>query len=243
LNSLSTSQIDIKVYVLEVDKTAQSNLGISLFGAQAVTGQATPNLVPPLFPFLETPSAPGSGLGFTIQPFYRTTTLAPTLNLLMQEGHARVLSSPSLVTTPGSKATFLVGGQIPVVTSTGLGVVNVQYKDYGVQLNVTPTILGNGSVDAVIAPEVSDLDYANAVIVSGFTIPALKVSQLSTDVITRPGESIMLGGLVRRLETRTISKIPLLSDIPILGKLFTSTAYQHNQSDVVFVMTPEIVTR
>src|SRR5580698_1026641 len=243
LNSLSTSQIDIKVYVLEVDKTAQSNLGISLFGAQAVTGQAAPNLVPPLFPFLETPSLPGSGLGFTIQPFYRTTTLAPTLNLLMQEGHARVLSSPSLVTTSGNKATFLVGGQIPVVTSTGLGVVNVQYKDYGVQLNVTPSILGNGSVDAVIAPEVSDLDYANAVIVSGFTIPALKVSQLSTDVITRPGESIMLGGLVRRLETRTISKIPLLSDIPILGKLFTSTAYQHNQSDVVFVMTPEIVTR
>jgi Flp pilus assembly secretin CpaC len=243
LNALSNSQIDIKVYVLEVDKTAQSNLGISLYGAQPVTGQATPSLVPPSFPFLESPSAPGSGLGFTIQPFYRTTTLAPTLNLLMQDGHARVLSSPDLVTSPGSKATFLVGGEIPIVTSSGVSGTNVQYQPYGVQLNVTPEILGNGSVRAVIAPEISRLDYANAVIVSGFTIPALTVSKLSTDVITRPGESILLGGLVDRLEMRTISKIPLLSDIPILGKLFTSTAYQSQQSDVVFVMTPEILTR
>ncbi len=242
LNSLSNSQIDIKVYVLEVDKTAQSNLGISLQSATFLpTGGY--NLGPPSFSPVESPSLPGSGLGFTIQPFFRTITLAPTLNLLMQEGHAKVLSSPNLVTSPGTKATFLVGGEIPVVTSTGLGAVNVQYQPYGVQLNVTPEILGNGSVHAVVAPEVSRLDYANAVIVSGFTIPALLVSKLSTDVITRPGESIILGGLVNRLEMKTISKIPLLSSIPILGKLFTSTAYQNQQSDVVFVMTPEIVTR
>jgi Flp pilus assembly secretin CpaC len=242
LSSLSNSQIDIKVYVLEVDKTAQSNLGISLQSATFLpTGGY--NLGPPSFSPVESPSLPGSGLGFTIQPFFRTITLAPTLNLLMQEGHAKVLSSPNLVTSPGAKATFLVGGEIPVVTSTGLGAVNVQYQPYGVQLNVTPEILGNGSVHAVVAPEVSRLDYANAVIVSGFTIPALLVSKLSTDVITRPGESIILGGLVNRLEMKTISKIPLLSSIPILGKLFTSTAYQNQQSDVVFVMTPEIVTR
>ncbi len=242
LNSLSNSQIDIKVYVLEVDKTAQSNLGISLQSATFLPSGGY-NLTPPMFPVVESPSAPGSGLGFTIQPFFRTITLAPTLNLLMQEGHAKVLSSPNLVTSPGAKATFLVGGEIPVVTSTGLGAINVQYQPYGVQLNVTPEILGNGSVHALVAPEVSRLDYANAVIVSGFTIPALLVSKLSTDVITRPGESIILGGLVNRLEIKTISRIPLLSSIPILGKLFTSTAYQNNQSDVVFIMTPEIVTR
>ncbi len=161
----------------------------------------------------------------------------------MQEGHAHLLNSPNLVTSPGKKATFLVGGEIPVVTSTGLGAVNVTYQPYGVQLNVTPEVLGNGSVHSVVAPEVSALDYSNAVVVSGFTIPALTVSQLSTDVITRPGESILLGGLVQRLEKKTIQKIPLLSDIPILGKLFTSTLYQSQQSDVVFVMTPEVVTR
>ncbi len=245
INAISNSQIDIKVYVLEVDKTAQSNLGLSLNSAtfQPAVNPTTYTIGSPSFPVVESPSAIGSGLGFTIQPFFRTITLAPTLNLLMQEGHAKVLSSPNLVTSPGQKATFLVGGEIPVVTSTGLGAVNVQYQPYGVQLNVTPEVLGNGSVHAVVAPEVSRLDYANAVVVSGFTIPALIVSKLSTDVITRPGESIILGGLVNRLEMKTISKIPLLSSIPILGKLFTSTSYQNQQSDVVFVMTPEIVTR
>ena len=246
LNSISNSQIDIKVYVLEVDKTAQSNLGVSLQSATFTgfsSGVPSYTLGQPSFPVVESPSSVGSGLGFTIQPFFRTITLAPTLNLMMQEGHAKVLSSPNLVTSPGQKATFLVGGEIPVVTSTGLGAVNVQYQPYGVQLNVTPDILGNGSVHAVVAPEISRLDYANAVVVSGFTIPALLVSKLSTDVITRPGESIILGGLVNRLEMKTVSKIPLLSSIPILGKLFTSTAYQNQQSDVVFVMTPEIVTR
>jgi Flp pilus assembly secretin CpaC len=241
LNSLSDSLIDIKVYVLEVDKTATSNLGIQLFAAQPVEGQPTPNLVPPSIPFFESIRPPG--LAGTIGPFYRTITLAPTLNLMMQEGHAKILSSPDLVTSPGAKATFLVGGSIPVVTSTGLGAINVQYQPYGVQLNVTPTVRGNGSVEAVIAPEVSALDYANAVIVSGFTIPALTISQLTTDVITRPGESILMGGLVQRLEKRTINKIPILSEIPILGKLFTSTSYQNQQSDVVFVLTPEILTR
>jgi pilus assembly protein CpaC len=241
LNSVTDSLIDIKVYVLEVDKTAQSNLGIQLYGAQPVEGQPTPLLIPPSIPFFESLRPPGQA--FTLGPFYRTITLAPTLNLLMSEGHARMLSSPDLVTSPGSKATFLVGGQIPVVTTTGLGAVNVQYQPYGVQLNVTPTVRGNGSVEALIAPEISALDYANAVTVSGFEIPALTVSQLSTDVITRPGESVLMGGLVSRVEKKTVFKIPLLAEIPILGKLFTSTNYQNQQSDVVFVMTPEIITR
>ncbi|MGB6413385.1 MAG: pilus assembly protein N-terminal domain-containing protein [Candidatus Cybelea sp.] len=241
INAINNSQIDVKVYVLEVDKTAQSNLGIQLYAALPVVGQATPSLIPPQFPFIEAPAA--AGKAFTISPFYRLTTLAPTLNLRMQEGHARMLSSPDLVTTPGQKANFLVGGEIPVVTSTSLGATNVQYQPYGVELTVTPTILGNGSVEAVIAPQISALDYANAVVMSGFTIPALTISRLSTDVITRPGESIIMGGMVERIEQKTISKIPILSAIPILGKLFTSTAYQNKQSDVVFVMTPEILTR
>jgi Flp pilus assembly secretin CpaC len=242
LSTMTNTSIDIKVYVLEVDKTAQSNLGIALNSATP-SSSGPPTIGQPMFPVIESPSAPGSGLGFTIQPFYRLTTLAPTLNLLMTEGHAKILSSPDLVTRPGNKATFLVGGEIPVVTSTGLGAVNVQYQPYGVQLNATPTVLGNGSVETVVAPNISAIDDSNAVIVSGFSIPALTVSELSTDVITRPGESILLGGLVKRLETKTIQKIPILSDIPILGKLFTSTAYQNQQSDVVFVMTPQIITR
>jgi pilus assembly protein CpaC len=235
-----TSQIDIKVYVLEVDNTAAKNLGIQLQSA-IFQPNGTYVLGPPSFPAVEFPV--GLGKALTSGAFFRTITLAPTLNLLLQEGHARLLSAPNLVTTPGNPATFLVGGSFPIPYSTGLGQVSIQYKDYGVQLNVTPTLLGNGSVEAKIAPNISDLDFSNAVTENGFVIPALRTSQLSTDVITQPGESIIMGGLLRRVETRTINKIPLLGDIPILGQLFRSTNYQNQQSDVVFVMTPEVITR
>jgi pilus assembly protein CpaC len=236
------SQIDIKVYVLEVDNTAAKNLGIQLQSANfnGTTGTYTVSSNP-AFPVVEGPEPFGAGL--KIGAFFRTITLAPTLNLMLQEGHVRLLSSPDLVTMPGMAATYLVGGQIPIPISSGLGVVSIQYENFGVQLNVTPTLLGNGAVQAQISPDISDLDFADGVQQNGFTIPALKESKLSTNVITQPGESIIMGGLVRRVETRTILKIPLLGDLPILGKLFRSTNYQNNQSDVVFVMTPTIITR
>ena len=234
------SQVDIKVYVLEVDKTALSNLGVQL---QSATFQqnGTYLLGPPSFAAVENPQPLGGAL--KVGAFFRTITLAPTLNLLLQEGHARMLSSPDLVTTPGNNATFLVGGSFPIPYSTGLGQVSIQYQPFGVQLNVTPTLLGNGAIEAKIQPEVSDLDFQDAVNEAGFLIPALKQSKLSTDVITQPGESIIMGGMVRRIENRVIQKVPLLGDIPILGQLFRSTNYQNNQSDVVFVMTPQIITR
>jgi pilus assembly protein CpaC len=110
-------------------------------------------------------------------------------------------------------------------------------------LNVTPTLLGNGSIESKISPEVSNLDFSNAILANGFLIPALRESKLSTDIITQPGEAIVMGGLVQRIEEKDIQKIPLLGDIPVLGKLFRSTQYQRHDSDVVFVLAPEVVTR
>ena len=236
----TNSQIDIKVYVLEVDNTAMKNLGVQLQSA-IFQPNGTYVLGPPSFPAVESP-VPG-GKALTTAPFFRTITLAPTLNLLLQEGHARILSSPDLVTTPGNEATFLVGGQIPIPYSSGLGQIAIQYKDFGVQLRVTPILLGNGAVQATISPDISDLDFQDGVTANGFFIPALKESRLSTNIITQPGESVIMGGMVRRLDQRTILKIPLLGDIPILGQLFRSVNYQNSQTDVVFVMTPEIITR
>ena len=125
----------------------------------------------PSFPAVEKP-VPGGAL--TMRPFFRTITLAPTLNLLMQEGHARMLSAPDLVTTPGNKATFLVGGSIPIPFSTGLGQVSIQYEHFGVQLNVTPTLLGNGAVEAKIQPERFRISTSGTPVTeNGFVIPAL----------------------------------------------------------------------
>jgi len=236
----TTSQIDIKVYVLEVDNTVLNNLGVQLQSA-IFHPDGSYSLGSPSYPVVENPQPPGGAL--KVGPFFRTVTLAPTLNLLMTEGHARILSAPDLVTMPGNNATFLVGGSIPIPVSTGLGQIAIQYQPFGVQLNVTPTLLGNGSVEAKIAPDISDLDFQDGIIENGFVVPALKESKLSTDLITQPGESIIMGGMVRRVEQRFITKIPLLSQIPILGKLFQSTNYQHNQTDVVFVMTPTVITR
>jgi pilus assembly protein CpaC len=140
------------------------------------------------------------------------------------------------------KAEFLVGGEVPYAYSTGLGVVSIVFKEYGVKLEATPTILGNGAVETVVAPEVSSLDFSNGIVLNGYTVPALKTSRLSTDIITQPGESIVMGGLLQHVEQRTILKIPGLGDLPILGQLFRSTRYQHSQTDVIFVMTPEIIT-
>ena len=241
LETATTSQVDVKVYVLEVDDTALKQLGINLQSATYQPGGQSFTLGGPQFPVVESP--PAVGRPFNIGSFFRTTTLAPTLNLILTSGHGRILSSPNLVTLPGKQADFLVGGQIPIPVASGPQQIAIQYKDFGVRLQVTPTIMGNGNVETVIAPEVSDLDFQDGVTLNGFVVPALKTSKLSTDVITKDGESIVMGGLIRRVEQRNLDKIPLLGDLPILGKLFRSTRYQNSQTDVVFVMTPTILTR
>jgi pilus assembly protein CpaC len=240
-----TTQVDVKVYVLEVDDTASSTLGLQLQSAQQTTqgGQLT-YAQSPSFSAVENPSQSGlPGKALTVGALTKVSFLEPTLNLLLAQGHAHLLSSPNLVTVPGQEATFLVGGQIPIPVSNGLGSVSISYKEFGVNLRVTPTLLGNGSVDSKINPEISSLDSADGVTINGFVVPALKTSRLSTEVITSSGESIVMGGLLQHTEQKTIQKIPLLADIPILGQLFRSTQYQKSDTDVVFVMTPTIVTR
>ncbi|MDQ6931990.1 MAG: pilus assembly protein N-terminal domain-containing protein [Candidatus Eremiobacteraeota bacterium] len=240
LASDTTSQVDVKVYILEVDRTALRQLGVRLQGG--TPDPTNPNSIIlglPSLPIIE--AQPGAALN--IGSFFRTTRLVPTLDLILQEGHARLLSAPDLVTMPGNEATFLVGGELPIPYSTGLGQVSIVYKEFGVRLKLTPTLLGNGSVETKIAPEVSDLDFQNGVQTGSFVIPALKTSRLATDVVTKAGESIIMGGMLRRIESRNVFKVPLLGDLPILGQLFRSTRYQNSETDIVFVMTPEIITR
>jgi len=250
IDRLSTSiksMVSIKVDVLEVDRTAQRQLGIRLQTAQKTTVGAGGTFS----------LSPGNSIGivedparaslppnpFNVGPFERVSLLAPTIDLLVTQGHARILSSPNLVALPGKTATFLVGGQIPIPISNGLGTISISYKDFGVSLNVKPTIQADGGIDTELTPEISDLDFADGVQVNGFTVPALKTSKISTEVVTEDGESIILGGLLRRVESRNIQKFPILGDLPILGPLFRSTSYQRTESDVVFVLTPTIITK
>jgi pilus assembly protein CpaC len=238
-----STQVDVKVYVLEVDQTGLSELGVNFQAAVPTpggNGQFT--LQNPSFPIVENfASAAVPGHAFNVGGFFRSAFLAPTLDLVLQTGHGRILSAPDLVTLPGDEAKFLVGGSIPYTYASGLGTVSVQFQQYGVQLDVTPTILGNGKIECKIAPTISDLDYANAVTFNNTTIPALKISQLSTDVITSEGQGIIMGGMLRHLQQKTIYKVPGLSAIPVLGQLFQSVHYQNSQTDIVFVMTPVVI--
>jgi pilus assembly protein CpaC len=240
-----TTQVDVKVYVLEVDDTGQSTLGLRLQSATLTTtdvhGNPLPTLGTPTFPIVE--SKPNPFNPFSIGPFFRTTVLAPTLDLEMQEGHTKILSEPDLMTVPGQDATFLVGGQVPVPQSAGLGQVSVTFQSYGVQLDITPTLMGNGDVATKIISEVSDLDFSNGLQANGFTVPALKTSRIATNVVTAPGESIIIGGMLRHVEQRTITEIPLLSRLPIIGRLFRDVNYQRQHTNIIFLVTPTVITR
>jgi len=249
-----TQQVDTHVYILEVDRTALTQLGVRLQSA-AVDSTGNVSYGDPFFPIFDNPGATGPngqttpsqatshGLNVIAGRFIRAAFLAPTIDALVRNGNARVLSAPELVSMPGSEAKFLVGGEVPFIVASGLGAVNVQFKEYGVRLNVTPTILPDGGVDSKITPEVSDLDFQNGITAGGIALPSFRTSRITTDVVTKSGESIVMGGLLRRQETRNIDKIPGLGDLPILGKLFRSTRYQKSETDVVFVMTPEVITR
>ena len=137
-----------------------------------------------------------------------------------------MLSAPDLVTSPGQAASFLVGGEVPYAYSTGLGSTSIVFKEYGVKLDMTPTLLPDGTVETKIAPEVSDLDFQSGITLQGFVVPALKTSKLKTDIVTHDGDSVVMGGLLRHIEQKNINKIPGLGDLPILGKLFRSTPLQ-----------------
>lgn len=238
------SQVNVKVRIYEVDQTALKQLGVRLQAANPDPGSPGNFILgSPSFPVIESSAAAAAGKALTLGAFFRTTRLAPTLDLLVTHGDAKLLSEPDLVTLPGLEAAFLVGGEIPIPQSTGLGAVSVVYKEYGVRLKFTPRILGDGSVETKLEPEVSDLDFQDGVSINGFVIPALRTSRVSTNVVTGSGESIVLGGMLRRIEQRNVQKIPLLGDLPILGPLFRSTRYQQSQTDVIFMMTPQIVTR
>ncbi len=240
----TTTQIAIKVNILEIDRTGLTQLGIRLQGA--VPDPTNPGVFTIGDPNIVAVEGAGSGIvgrALNIAPFFRLTRLAPTLDLIQRTGHARILSSPDLVTSPGEAATFLVGGQVPYAVSTGLGQTTIVFKEYGVKLDMTPTLLPDGTIETKIAPEVSDLDFSNGITLNGFVVPALKTSRLSTDVITHNGDAVVMGGLLRRIEQKNIDKFPILGDLPILGKLFRSTNYQLTETDVVFVMTPDVVVR
>jgi pilus assembly protein CpaC len=169
------------------------------------------------------------------------------IDALAQEGLVKVLAEPNLTAMNGQTASFLVGGEFPVpVASTtastgGAPTITIEFKQFGVQLAFTPTIIDAHHLNLRVRPEVSQLDFANAVEENGFRIPALTVRRAESSVELGSGESFALAGLLQHISDQEISKVPLLGDIPIIGAAFRSNRFQRNETELVIIVTPYLV--
>jgi pilus assembly protein CpaC len=173
-------------------------------------------------------------------------TISALVTALEQKGLVRTLAEPNLIALSGDKAEFHAGGEYPVPVASSpvpgaLPTVTIVFKEYGVKLIFTPTVLSRGVINLVIEPEVSELDFANAVSISGTIIPALTKRDLKTSVELRDGQSFALAGLLQENNVRNVSQIPWLGSVPVLGALFSSKAYQQNETDLVVIVTPHLV--
>jgi pilus assembly protein CpaC len=255
-------QVMLEVRFIEASRQASRDLGVqwNMFGAHAlgnvgdqvpagqlpVTGQG-PNVSPQALTV--SPLVAGGVLSgaapfgfFVSQLFGGKTSLTASIDALEQKGLVRDLAEPNLVTLSGETASFLAGGEYPIPTPGPLGAVTVDYKKYGVGLAFTPTVLNNGLINLVIKPNVSQLDPANSVsVANGISVPALTIREASTTMELRDGQSFMLGGLLQNNSQTNQDQLPWLGDVPVLGTLFRSSAYQKNETDLVIVVTPHLV--
>jgi pilus assembly protein CpaC len=172
--------------------------------------------------------------------------LTTMVKALQTQGALRALAEPNLIAMDGQQASFLAGGEYPVPIVQGGGSTNgatvtIVFKEYGVRLNFKPTIIDEDHIRLELEPEVSTLDFANGVKFDGFLIPGLRTRRAHTGVELRDGQSFALAGLLDNSETRSLSKIPGLGDIPILGNLFKSTQFQKNETELMFIVTAQMV--
>lgn len=167
--------------------------------------------------------------------------IATALDVSERVGLVTTLASPNLTAISGETATFLAGGEFPIPISSGLGEISVQFKNFGVSLSYTPTVLSNGRISIRVAPEVSEITSNGAVILNGFTIPAVSTRRAETTVELGSGESFMIAGLMQNSYNSSVDKTPGLGDVPILGNLFKSDNYRRNETELMIVVTPYLV--
>ncbi|MHA7601546.1 type II and III secretion system protein family protein [Alicycliphilus sp. T452] len=167
--------------------------------------------------------------------------LGAQLGVLEGNGLARVLARPTLVAHTGQNASFLAGGEIPIPVPSRDGNVAIRYKEFGVKLQLTPTILSDERIALKVAPEASDLDFTSGVTISGVSVPAVRVRRADTMVELADGESFIIGGLVSRQTTSSVNKVPLLGDLPVLGAFFKNLNYSQEDSELLIIVTPRLV--
>jgi pilus assembly protein CpaC len=252
--STASNQVLLRVRFAEVSRSAVTNLGSSLFtGAtgykDVLARSTTQQFGAPDLALGNQPAVPGDKLVFSdflnLFLFDVKHQLGTVIKALQTKGQFQVLAEPNLVAESGKEASFLAGGEFPVPVAQGSGsnvAISVQYKEFGVRLNFTPVIHGD-RVHLKVRPEVSTLDFANGVVLQGFRIPALSTRRTETEVDLMDGQTFAIAGLMNNSVNSTLQKIPGIGDIPILGLLFKSKAAQKDQTELVVMITPQILPR
>lgn len=216
--------IQVNVEAVEVSNSRADEVGLKWSESLSVEERDTPAL-------------------FTVARLERLTKIRADLNLLMKKGAAHLLANPKLITTSGTTASFITGGEVPYPTRglRGEG-AQVQWKQYGVILEVTPTLDGD-YIRTVVRASVSAIDWTNAVTASDIRVPALTSRAVTSDVKVRAGETITLAGLIQTRKEQTVTGIPLLGDLPLIGVLFSRQGWTNEKTTVVIFLTPSRFTQ
>ncbi len=244
---VASNQVLLRVRFAEVSRSALQELGASFF-ANAYKNDWFGRTQPPGVPGPDFDSERGLVFSDFLNLFVFNSKegLGAVVKALSTRGLFQSLAEPNLIATNGKEASFLAGGEYPypvAQASSGGTTVTIQFKEFGIRLNFTPTVLGGDLIHLKVKPEVSALDFANAVSLEGFRIPALSTRRTETEVELRDGQTFAIAGLMNNTLTQSASKIPGIGDIPILGLLFKSRAYQKNQTELVVMITPTIIRK
>jgi len=241
-------QIALAVKFAEVRRDALRELGVSaLYRDKNVrAGMNNFNTDAAFDPTTGKITLPSASRFLTVLTDFGTDDLLAFLDAQEQSGRARLLAEPTIMTANREMARFLAGGElpIPVVQGGGTGAnsaISVQFREFGIRLSFTPEIVSDSLIKIQVIPEVSSLDFTNAVFLQGFRIPALRTRRIESTVDVRRNTSLVLSGLFSGEEERVKTGVPFLKDIPILGQLFSSTRFQRNESELIVIVTPVIV--
>lgn len=246
LTVASPQQVMLEVRFVEASRTASRELGISTRGRSNNTNfdtnqQAFP---PPVGGAIQAAAMLSGAEPFgtlLARVLEGGTDVDVMIRALEQRDLARRLAEPNLVTTSGDTASFLAGGEFPFPVSAQNNQISIEFKQFGVALAFTPTVLNGGLINLKIAPEVSDIDETNTVEVSGVRIPGLIVRRANTTVELKNGQSLAIAGLLQHAHRKSQQQLPWIGQVPVLGALFRSAEYQKDETDLVIIVTPRLV--
>jgi pilus assembly protein CpaC len=246
---VASNQVLLRVRFAEVSRSALQELGAAFianglnsqwFGRTTTQQFAAPNF---------DDSKPG-GLTFSdflnVFLFNTKHDVGAVIKALSSKGMFESLAEPNLIASNGKEASFLAGGEYPypiVQPGSNGNSITIQFKEFGVRLSFTPTVLAGDLIDLKVRPEVSSLDFTNAIILEGFRVPAISTRRTDTEVELQDGQTFAIAGLLNNSVNNTMQKIPGIGDIPVLGYLFKSRAYQKDQTELVVMITPQILRR